>query len=82
MSAGPGDPPEFCIHHDGQGGGAHYSLSDGASDLGKPADGLNDHVWSVKDISGSSWRRGVLKAVSRAPVARIQATGTRLCVTP
>ena len=51
----PCDPSEFCIYHDGQGGGAHYSLSDGASNLGQLAGGLNDHVWSVKNISGSSW---------------------------
>ncbi|MCX5047921.1 MULTISPECIES: peptidase inhibitor family I36 protein [unclassified Streptomyces] len=51
----PCDPSEFCIYHDGQGGGAHYSLADGASDLGVLAGGLNDHVWSVKNISGSRW---------------------------
>jgi hypothetical protein len=51
----PCDPSEFCIYHDGQGGGAHYSLSDGASNLGVLAGGLNDHVWSVKNISGDSW---------------------------
>jgi hypothetical protein len=58
-AAGPADWPcdqsEFCIYHDGQGGGAHYSLSDGASNLGVLAGGLNDHVWSVKNISGSNW---------------------------
>lgn len=51
----PCDPSEFCIYHDGQGGGAHYSLSDGASNLGQLAGGLNDHVWSVKNISGDDW---------------------------
>ena len=29
--------------------------ADGASDLGVLAGGLNDHVWSVKNISGSRW---------------------------
>ncbi|WP_177001146.1 peptidase inhibitor family I36 protein [Streptomyces sp. cf386] len=49
------DPSEFCIYHDAQGGGAHYALSDGASNLGALAGGLNDHVWSVKNISGDDW---------------------------
>lgn len=40
----PCDPSEFCIYHDNQGGGAHYSLADGASNLGVLAGGLNDHV--------------------------------------
>ncbi len=51
----PCDPSEFCIYHDTQGGGAHYSLSDGASNLGVLSGGLNDHVWSVKNISGDRW---------------------------
>ncbi|WP_405873239.1 MULTISPECIES: peptidase inhibitor family I36 protein [unclassified Streptomyces] len=51
----PCDPSEFCIYHDNQGGGAHYSLADGASNLGVLAGGLNDHVWSVKNISGDRW---------------------------
>ncbi|WP_330283640.1 peptidase inhibitor family I36 protein [Streptomyces sp. NBC_00588] len=51
----PCDPSEFCIYHDTQGGGAHYSLADGASNLGVLAGGLNDHVYSVKNISGDSW---------------------------
>lgn len=51
----PCDPSEFCIYHDGQGGGARYSLSDGASNLGQLPGGLNDHVWSVKNISGDDW---------------------------
>ncbi|MGY6018584.1 peptidase inhibitor family I36 protein [Streptomyces spinosirectus] len=51
----PCDPSEFCVYHDNQGGGAHYSPADGASDLGVLAGGLNDHVWSVKNISGARW---------------------------
>lgn len=51
----PCDQSEFCIYHDAQGGGAHYSLDSGASNLGALAGGLNDHVWSVRNISGSDW---------------------------
>ncbi|SCK16056.1 Peptidase inhibitor family I36 [Streptomyces sp. WMMB 714] len=51
----PCDPSEFCIYHDVQGGGSHLSLADGVYDLGGVAGGLNDHVYSVKNISGDNW---------------------------
>ncbi|MEU7043260.1 peptidase inhibitor family I36 protein [Streptomyces varsoviensis] len=51
----PCDPSEFCVYHDTQGGGSHLSLSDGVYDLGGVAGNLNDHVYSVKNISGGNW---------------------------
>ncbi|MEV0278844.1 peptidase inhibitor family I36 protein [Streptomyces sp. NPDC050610] len=51
----PCDSSEFCIYHDAQGGGSHLSLSEGVYDLGGVAGNLNDHVYSVKNISGGNW---------------------------
>jgi len=51
----PCDSSEFCIYHDAQGGGSHLSLADGVYDLGGVAGGLNDHVYSVRNISGDNW---------------------------
>lgn len=51
----PCEESAFCIYREAKGGGAHYSLHDGADNLGQLAGGLDNHVWSVRNISGDDW---------------------------
>ena len=51
----PCDPSDFCIYQYAQGGGSHLSMDDGVYDLGGVAGNMNDHVYSVKNISGDNW---------------------------